>query len=145
LLPHDPATRHSSPNTHFWIVHMLFWLTLAAATAWLVWYVVKVPGVSYTGPLKPLSDDEKLIAGNLRGHVEAIASREHNVFRSAELEASARYIEKTFVRLGYTVAPSLPTRVRQSGWHNLDACPRADRGSSADAGGRSGARSQPLS
>jgi Zn-dependent M28 family amino/carboxypeptidase len=95
---------------------MLFWLTLAAATAWLVWYVVKVPGVSYTGPLKPLSDDEKLIAGNLRGHVEAIASREHNVFRSAELEASARYIENTFVRLGYTVAAqrfqSRPVEVR---------------------------------
>jgi Zn-dependent M28 family amino/carboxypeptidase len=95
---------------------MLFWLTLAAATAWLLWYVVKVPGVSYAGPLKPLSDDEKLIAGNLRGHVEAIASREHNVFRSAELEASARYIEKTFVRLGYTVAAqrfqSRPVEVR---------------------------------
>jgi len=58
---------------------MLFWLTLAAATGWLLWYMVKVPGASYTGPLKPLSDDEKLIAGNLRGHVEAIASREHKV------------------------------------------------------------------
>jgi Zn-dependent M28 family amino/carboxypeptidase len=83
---------------------MLLWLTLAAATAWLLWYMVKVPGVSYAGPLKPLSDDEKLIAGNLRGHVEAIASREHNVFRSAELEASARYVEKAFARLGYAVA-----------------------------------------
>jgi len=101
----DGLTHHSLPVTHFWIARMLFWLTLAAATtAWLLWYMLKVPGVSYAGALKPLSADEKLIAGNLRGHVEAIASREHNVFRSAELEASARYVEKTFARLGYAVA-----------------------------------------
>ena len=101
----DGLTHHSLPVTHFWIARMLFWLTPAAATtAWLLWYMLKVPGVSYAGALKPLSADEKLIAGNLRGHVEAIASREHNVFRSAELEASARYVEKTFARLGYAVA-----------------------------------------
>jgi Zn-dependent M28 family amino/carboxypeptidase len=83
---------------------MLFWLTLAAATAWLLWYMVKVPGVSYAGAPKPLSEGEIIIAGNLRGHVAAIASREHNVFRPAELEASAQYIEKAFARLGYAAA-----------------------------------------
>lgn len=82
---------------------MLFWLTLAAATAWLLWYMVKVPGVSHVGALKPLTGEEQIIAGNLRRHVTAIASREHNVFRPAELEASAQYIEKTPAALGYTV------------------------------------------
>ena len=75
---------------------MLFWLTLAAATAWLLWYMTTVPGVSYSGPLKPLTADETRLAENLRRHVIAIASREHNQFRFAELEASARYIERTF-------------------------------------------------
>ena len=82
---------------------MLFWLTLAAATAWLLWYMTTVPGVSYSGPLKPLTADETRLAENLRHHVIAIASREHNRFRFAELEASARYIERTFEDYGYLV------------------------------------------
>lgn len=83
---------------------MLFWLTLAAATAGLLWYMVRVPGVSYAGAPKPLSEEEKIIAGNLRSHVAAIASREHNVFQPAALEASAQYIEKVLAGLGYSVA-----------------------------------------
>ncbi len=83
---------------------MVFWLTLAAVTAWLLWYMVKVPGTSYSGALKPLTGEEQTIAEDLRRHVTAIASREHNVFRSAELEASTQYIEKALAALGYTVA-----------------------------------------
>jgi Zn-dependent M28 family amino/carboxypeptidase len=85
-------------------MRMLFWLTLAAATVWLLWYMVKVPGISHDGLLKPLNEEERVIAANLRAHVAATASREHNVFHPAELEASARYIETTFARLGYAVA-----------------------------------------
>ena len=44
------------------------------------------------------------MATNLRRHVEAIASREHNVFKPAEFEASAQYIEKAFADMGYAVA-----------------------------------------
>jgi Zn-dependent M28 family amino/carboxypeptidase len=82
---------------------MLFWLTLAVATAWFLCYMVRVPGASYTGPPKPLSEKERITAAALQGHVAAIASREHNVFQSAALEASAQYIEKTFEGLGYVV------------------------------------------
>lgn len=88
----------------FRIIRMLFWLALAAATAWLLWTMTSVPGVSYSGALKPLSAEETLLAGNLRRHVAGIASREHNVNRPAELEASARYIEQAFAGLGYAVA-----------------------------------------
>lgn len=83
---------------------MLFWLTLAAALAWLLWYMVKVPGESHGATPAPLSEEEKMIADNLRGHVTEIASREHNVFHPAALEASAQYIERAFTGLGYTVA-----------------------------------------
>ena len=82
---------------------MLFWLTLDAATAWLLWYMTAAPGVSYSAPLKPLSGDEARLAEHLRRHVMVIASREHNQFRSAELEASASYIERTFEGYGYRV------------------------------------------
>ncbi|MGH8700454.1 MAG: M28 family peptidase, partial [Burkholderiales bacterium] len=83
---------------------MIFWLILAAATAWLLWYMVAVPGASYRGALKPLTPDENLLAGNLRTHVAAVASREHNLYRYAELEASAQYIEETLAGLGHAVA-----------------------------------------
>ena len=83
---------------------MVFWLTLAAVTAWLLWYMVAVPGKSYSGALQPLTAEENLLAGNLRRHVAAVASREHNQFRPSELEASARYIEKTFAGSGYAVS-----------------------------------------
>lgn len=82
---------------------MIFWLTFAAVTAWLLWYMVAVPGRSYSGTLKPLTADENLLSGNLRRHIAAVASREHNLFRYAELEASALYIEKTLAGLGHAV------------------------------------------
>ena len=83
---------------------MIFWLTLAAATAWLLWYMVKVPGVSSVGALKPLTADEQTVAENLREHVTVIASREHNVFRLPMLEQAAQYIENAFDKAGYAVA-----------------------------------------
>ena len=86
------------------VLRMLFWLTLAAATAWLLWYMVKVPGVSYLGELKPLTAEEKLLADNLRRHVVAVASREHNVWHRPALEEAAQYIERALGRSGYAIA-----------------------------------------
>ncbi len=85
-----------------WIVRMVFWLALAAASAWLLWYMVTVPGTSYSGPLKPLGEAEKVLSGDLRRHVSAIGSREHNFMHYAELQAAARYIETTLSGSGYT-------------------------------------------
>ncbi|MGH8622107.1 MAG: M28 family peptidase, partial [Burkholderiales bacterium] len=87
-----------------WIVRMIFWLALAAATAWLLWYMVKVPGVSYAGALKPLTEEERIIVGRLRTHVAAIAGSEHNFLKAAELEAAARYIEQALAGTGLEVA-----------------------------------------
>jgi hypothetical protein len=113
------GTTHDSRITihaFSWKVRMIFWLVLAAATAWLLWYMIAVPGASYRGALKLLTPDENQVAGNLRRHVAAIASREHNFFKPAELEAAAQYIEKALAGLGYAVAtqrfPSGPLEVR---------------------------------
>jgi Zn-dependent M28 family amino/carboxypeptidase len=83
---------------------MIFWLALAAAIAGLLWYMVKVPGASHAGALKPLTEDERVIAARLRAHVEAIASREHNFLKAAELEAAAQYIEMALAGTGHAVA-----------------------------------------
>jgi Zn-dependent M28 family amino/carboxypeptidase len=82
---------------------MTFWFLLAAGTAWLLWYMVSVPGKSYSGPLKALTPEEAALRDNLRAHVAAIAGREHNVFHVEALEAAARYIERTLAGFGLSV------------------------------------------
>lgn len=91
---------------------MLIWLAVAAGIAWLLWFMVRVPGSSYTGLLHPLTAEEKLLADRLSRHVGAIASREHNFMHPAALEASARYIETVFEDLGYGVAAQRIARNR---------------------------------
>src|SRR4029434_5139926 len=83
---------------------MLFWFTLVAAVAALFWYMVGVPGRSYGGALKPLTTEEALIAGNLRRHVAAVASREHNIYNYPQLAAAAQHIESTLAAVGSEVA-----------------------------------------
>lgn len=83
---------------------MLFWLTLAAALAWLLWYLIAVPGQSYSGPRAGLSAAESESAARLRRYVTAIAGREHNMEFPEALEASAREIERVLEGLGYAPA-----------------------------------------
>lgn len=85
-------------------LRMIFWLLLAAATTWFLWYMVSVPGKSHAGPLPPLRSEEQALVDNLRRHVAAIASREHNFMHPAELEAAARHIEQTLAAFGFQVA-----------------------------------------
>src|SRR5215475_12513524 len=77
-------------------------LMLAAAYGALH-YTTGVPGRSHSGPLPPLTDEERALAGVLKRHIETIASREHNIHRYDELEKSARYIETTLESYGYSV------------------------------------------
>lgn len=83
---------------------MIFWGTLLILAAWLLWYMIAVPGTSYSGPPPPLTEEETLLRDSLRRHVVAVASREHNLWRPAALEAAANYIEQTLAGFGY--APS---------------------------------------
>jgi hypothetical protein len=83
---------------------MFFWLTLAAAIAWLLWYMIAMPGESYSGRRASLTPAESEIAARLRRHVAAIASREHNMQHPDALEAAAGEIESTLAALGYAAA-----------------------------------------
>src|SRR5436853_1341006 len=77
-------------------------LMLAAAYGALH-YTTGVPGRSHAGPLPPLTDEERALAGALKSHIETIATREHNLRRYDELEKAARYIEATLASYGHTV------------------------------------------
>jgi len=78
-------------------------LMLAAAYGALR-YTTGVPGRSHSGPLPPLTEEERGLAGLLKRHIEAIAAREHNIRRYDELEKAARYIEATLASYGYSVS-----------------------------------------
>ena len=82
---------------------LIFAAILAALLAFAVWFVTATPGGSYRGPLPPLDAEEQRLAENLKRHVVAVASEEHNVAHPEALERSARYIEKTLSDLGYAV------------------------------------------
>jgi hypothetical protein len=79
-----------------------FLLIVAVMVAALAWYVLGLPGRSYSGPPTPPTSAEQDLAVRLRQHVTAIASTPHNVAHYAELEEAARYIEAQLMTLGYT-------------------------------------------
>jgi peptidase M28-like protein len=66
-------------------------------------YTTGVPGRSHSGPLPPLTDEERALAVVLKQHVETIAAREHNIHRHEELEKAARYIEAALASYGYSI------------------------------------------
>jgi hypothetical protein len=82
------------------------WLALAllaAAAAALLWYMIAVPGRSWSGPLPPLTAEERRLAERLRAHVQSIAAKPHHVWAPAELETAARYIEDRLRAAGHAV------------------------------------------
>ncbi len=83
---------------------MWIWFGIAVALAWLLWFMVSVPGESHAGEFKPLSDEERPLEAALRRHIAAIASREHNMQHPAALEAAAKEIERVLAALGYPVS-----------------------------------------
>ena len=85
------------------LIALLVLLTLAAIVGGGVYYTTGVPGRSHRGPLPPLTAEEQALVPRLKRHIEAIASREHNVAHYDELEKSARYIETTLESYGYAV------------------------------------------
>lgn len=64
-----------------------------------------MPGASYRGPLNPLTDGEREICHQMRRHVEVLAGEigERNLWRTAELEAAAKYIGDQLMASDYVV------------------------------------------
>jgi hypothetical protein len=77
---------------------------VSAAIAAFLWYMIAVPGRSWSGALPPLTEEERALVQPLRTHVAAIASSEHNLHYPPRLESAARYLEETLASFGYRVA-----------------------------------------
>src|SRR5262245_40977508 len=84
------------------LVAIVLLLMLGAAYGALH-YTTGVPGRSHTGPLPPLTQEERALAVVLKRHIETIGAREHNIRHYDELEKAARYIEATLASYGYSV------------------------------------------
>jgi hypothetical protein len=81
-----------------------FWLALAlpaAAAAALLWYMIAVPGRSWSGALPPLAAEDLQLRDRLRAHVRAVASAEHNLWFPEALERAARHIRDALAAMGH--------------------------------------------
>jgi len=83
----------------FWIALVVF----AVAVAALLWWMTAMPGRSFSGALEAPSADERDLAARMRGHVVAIASREHNLDHPEAYEAAAVYLEGVLAAPGHAV------------------------------------------
>lgn len=85
--------------------HLLFLAVLPAFLVMALFYIIGMPGDSYSGPLPPLDKEETEIREWLEKHVGTLAGSigERNLWRYEGLQAAARYIEETFRRAGYKV------------------------------------------
>jgi len=84
------------------------------------YYMLGVPGTPHHGSLPALTADERMLAGNLKGHIAVIAAREHNIDTYDELEKVARYLERTLTSAGYKPVPQEFT-VRAKRVRNIEA------------------------
>jgi Zn-dependent M28 family amino/carboxypeptidase len=68
--------------------------------------MIRMPGVSFSGPLPPLSIEEQAGEATLRSHVEQLAGAigERNVARYEALSAAADFLAAALARAGYEVS-----------------------------------------
>src|SRR5215213_6191126 len=88
-------------NALLWLIGTLALLVVALVVG--VLWMTAVPGRSHAGPLPPLKPEQVELAARLRNHVQAIASRPHNIGHPQELERAALHIESTLAGMGYQV------------------------------------------
>ena len=84
------------------LIALLVIVALLAAGYVALVYMTTVPGRSHQGALPALTAEERALAAALKGHIETIAARAHNVAHYDELEKAARYLETTLGSIGYT-------------------------------------------
>ena len=84
-----------------WVIGALVLLIVALVVG--VLWMTAVPGRSHAGPLPSLTPEQVDLAARLRSHVQAVASRPHNISHPQELERAALHIESTLAGMGYGV------------------------------------------
>jgi hypothetical protein len=102
------------------IAFLLFFVS--AATMALLFYFTRMPGQSFKGPLPPLAAKEAELREELREHVIMLCSTigERNYIFFKQLEATADYIERLFLKYGFAVERQ-PYAARDRTFHNIIA------------------------
>ena len=102
---------------------MLILLSVLAALFLVVWFfMIRMPGRAFAGPLPPLTSDQQALSDRLRRHVLRLASEigERGVAKPAAAVRAAAYIEAELNAMGYTVAAQEYDAQGQR-WRNLEA------------------------
>lgn len=86
-----------------WLAPLAVALLLLASPVVALLWMTAVPGQSWSGPLPPLTPEQAQLAQRLRAHVEAVASKPHNLGHPQALERAALYLEQQLTGMGYTV------------------------------------------
>ena len=81
------------------------WAAILGIIAAGAWYMIFMPGKSWSDSVPPLSEQEQQIGQNLKQHVDVLAQEigERNVWNKEALAAAAAYIRSTLGRSGYAV------------------------------------------
>ena len=101
-----------------WLLGTLGLVTVALVVG--VLWMTAVPGRSHAGPLPPLTPEQVELAARLWDHVQAVASRPHNIGHPQELERAALHIESTLAGMGYQVHRQ-PFRAAGQDVRNIEA------------------------
>jgi Zn-dependent M28 family amino/carboxypeptidase len=80
---------------------IIFLLFLSA-----MYYMTRMPGSSYSGLLKPLSQEERQIRDNLEQHVKMLSNTigERNIYSYEHLKESRNYISTAFKKSGLKIS-----------------------------------------
>ena len=70
-----------------------------------LFFLINMPGFSYTDSLPPLSEQEKHTAVLLKKHVHILANEigPRNIWRHSSMDSTVRYLDKVLSDMGYTV------------------------------------------
>ena len=109
---HDRRGKYTGPG---------FALALVLILAGTSFYMIYMPGTSWSGALPPLTREEAQLSDRLGTHVRRLAGEigERNVWRNGTLDAAADTIEATFRESGYAVS-SQAFKSREKTVRNLE-------------------------
>jgi len=93
-------------NRSEWMAWLVRAIIVLVCLGVLVQYMTGMPGTSYKGPLKPLTEEETDLRDTLHGHVVRLGREigERHIWLPAKLEAAAAFIESEFASYGYGVS-----------------------------------------
>jgi hypothetical protein len=87
------------------VLRALGWVIILGIITVGGWYMIFMPGKSWSAVLPPLSEQEQLVRDNLKRHVDMLAGQigERNVSQPEALAAAASYIRNALGGAGYQV------------------------------------------